>query len=141
MNELKPCPFCGLDDQRINRNSNIFHGQTYSDRYPKQIGEQNHGFNIRCEGCGNQTCYWHLENEAANAWNTRIQTNEWISVEDRLPEQGDRVLIMLDDETDEIGYQTAIYDDDFYFADIEDGMYDRENVTHWKPIEPPMDRS
>ena len=70
--ELKPCPFCGCKDIAIICNGIIFKGQCYSDRYPAEVANQNHGYKTRCEECGNQTCFWHYQNESIKAWNTRI---------------------------------------------------------------------
>ena len=58
---------------------------------------------------------------------------KWISVEERLPESGERVLIMFkpfeDDENISIGWLTKsgfdCYDDSVYFF---------RSVTHWMPL-------
>ena len=69
--------------------------------------------------------------------NFRVPT--WISVEERLPESGERVLIMFepfeDDENISIGWLTKsgfdCYDDSVYFF---------RSVTHWMPLpEPPKE--
>ena len=70
MEELKPCPFCG-GEATLERSSTIFIGQVYSDRYKEPIASQNHGFSVRCNKCGCQTCWWHKEKEAIEAWNKR----------------------------------------------------------------------
>jgi len=49
----------------------IFRRQVYSDRYPKNVAKQDHGYQIRCGKCGCQTCWWHYKKEAVNIWNTR----------------------------------------------------------------------
>lgn len=57
--------------------------------------------------------------------------NEWISVEDRLPDVGIDVLVCYRNECD-----VARYSDTYrcFFT----GMYACENVTHWMPLpEPP----
>jgi len=69
--DLLPCPFCGFPLHEVERSKGIFFGQTYSDRYPEGVAKQNHGFSIRCEGCGCQTCWWHYDWEAIKAWNNR----------------------------------------------------------------------
>jgi len=65
----------------------------------------------------------------------------WISVEERLPESGERVLIMFkpfeDDENISIGWLTKsgfdCYDDSVYFF---------RSVTHWMPLpEPPKEEN
>lgn len=71
MSVLFPCPCCGSLSLKRQRDNNIFKGQIYSDRYTSPVAEQNHGHRIKCEACGLQTCWWHLEEEAINCWNTR----------------------------------------------------------------------
>jgi hypothetical protein len=70
MSDLPPCPCCGSDAD-MERDSSIFQGQVYSDRYPEEVAKQSHGFKIRCHGCGLQTCYWHYKQEAVDAWSLR----------------------------------------------------------------------
>lgn len=73
--ELKPCPCCkGIGYRR--RDATIFAGQNYDDRYPTDVARQNHGFQIRCAKCGLQTCWWHYEKEAEDAWNRRAESEE-----------------------------------------------------------------
>lgn len=67
---MKECPFCEGCAQ-VERNSNIFHGQNYSDRYPPDVAKQEHGFRVRCVKCGCQTCWWHFKHEAIATWNKR----------------------------------------------------------------------
>lgn len=76
MGDLKPCPCCQSDYVERECDSHIFSGQTYSDRYPAKVATQNHGFRVRCGSCGIQTCWWHYESEADEAWNTRTNTDE-----------------------------------------------------------------
>ena len=70
LTDLLSCPCCGCD-AGIDRDNSIFNGQNYGDRYPPEVAKQNHGFKVRCHGCGIQTCYWHYELEAVEAWNKR----------------------------------------------------------------------
>ncbi len=72
--EIKECPFCGSDAVFV-RDPNIFYGQSYSDRYPKDVANQNHGFRIRCVKCGCCTCWWHYKTEAIKIWNNRHLTS------------------------------------------------------------------
>ena len=53
MEELKRCPFCGSK-----ANSN-FHERL--------------GHLIRCQECGNMTCWHNSELEAIAAWNRRVE--------------------------------------------------------------------
>jgi len=64
---IKKC-FCGGEALK-HYSSIIFIGQDYGDRYPETVSRQNHGYQIRCEKCGLQTCWWHYEQEAVSAWN------------------------------------------------------------------------
>ena len=68
--ELKPCQ-CGRHMTQIEKDDHIFAGQDYGDRYPEAVAKQNHGYRVRCASCGMQTCWWHYEEEAISAWNTR----------------------------------------------------------------------
>ncbi len=65
---INPCLHCGSLGE-LERDPNIFHDQIYSDRYPHDVAIQDHGFRIRCINCGCQTCWWHYEQEAKDAWN------------------------------------------------------------------------
>jgi len=67
--DLKACPHCGCNHVEIERH-NVFDGD-YGDKYPVGVRTQRHGFRARCPVCACQTCYWHYEIEAVNAWNTR----------------------------------------------------------------------
>jgi len=74
---------------------------------------------------------------------------EWISVKDRLPENGSQVLAIIP-KSDEIGFFNPFscnYDIDnggfcdLWAIEIEDRFYCRFNtkVTHWMPLpEPPQ---
>lgn len=55
--ELKPCPFCkALGWMQID--GGIFQGEV--------------GYRVECQGkCHAMTCYWHTEEQAIQAWNTR----------------------------------------------------------------------
>lgn len=63
---------------------------------------------------------------------------EWISVEERLPEDGGEALIY----GDKVGIYTAYYDLDYGFYGFGDpdecSCIDNSDVTHWMPLpEPP----
>lgn len=70
--DLLPCPCCGAPGE-IERDSSIFAGQVYSDRYPEPVCRQAHGHRVRCMSCGLQTCWWHYQQESVDAWNDRAR--------------------------------------------------------------------
>lgn len=60
--KLSPCPFCGCLAWLH------AHGRIFSSGI---------GYRVECEGmCHAMTCYWHTEEEATRAWNTRISTTQ-----------------------------------------------------------------
>ena len=65
------CPFCGSEQTGLQRHGTIFARQDYGDRYPRKVATQPHGFRVRCDMCGCQTCWWHYPGEAVQAWNAR----------------------------------------------------------------------
>lgn len=69
--KLKSCPFCGEPAATVERDGKVFQGQYYTDAYPEPVASQNHGFRVRCECCGCQTCWWHYMGEALHFWNSR----------------------------------------------------------------------
>lgn len=69
--ELLPCPCCNSTVVCFFEDDRAFIGQSYGDRYPEPVASQNHGYKIRCEECGLQTCFWHIESEPVKAWNNR----------------------------------------------------------------------
>ena len=70
LNDLLCCPCCG-GAAKVERDGRIFTGQDYGGRYPPEVAKQNHGFQVRCQKCGLQTCWWHYESEAVEHWNAR----------------------------------------------------------------------
>ena len=74
--KLKPCPFCG-DNQQLNY-VELSNGLHY----------------IECARCGaapHRLGAWNRET-AVKYWNS---VNRWISVEDALPEHGERVIVAI----------------------------------------------
>lgn len=61
MSELKPCPFCGSKAKLM------------------RVGA---GRIVKCEGCGVSTSF--LADDAAQAWNTRIDRDELLKIADEL---------------------------------------------------------
>jgi len=66
------CPFCG-GEAELETDRNIFHGQIYSDRYPSEVARQDHGYRVICLVCRCRTCWWHYEEEAQRAWDSRVR--------------------------------------------------------------------
>ncbi len=74
------------------------------------------------------------------------QKEEWISVEDRLPEYGKGVLLIISNGMMTIGYlkkatQTSIYRQWQLFGDLDVSLCinDNDEATHWQPLpEPPL---
>ena len=64
--------------------------------------------------------------------------NEWVSVEDRLPEYGTPCLVWMEAHRSAI---TCNYFDDFGLvrSSSKDGLAPH-GVTHWKPILPPQEK-
>ena len=118
--ELKPCPFCGgttlgFDSHR---------GQAW----------------VECKTCWNRgpLAGWNIDDDgdadAVEKWNARA--DNWISVEDRLPEQWKEVLIARAQIFDgKLSYCYAIaYHDGHHFGDHNRYFLD---ASHWKELTPP----
>lgn len=68
-------------------------------------------------------------------WFSRQQ--QWVSVKERLPEEGTQVIVLLEFETEEPETICAGYDDIGFF-NLEDRTHYWTNVTRWMPLpEPP----
>ena len=110
--------------------------------YAEQVKELREGAEWAKKLCAHETA--KRQSDAAGAIDElldelttiRKQLPRWISVEDELPESGERVLIMFepfeDDENISIGWLTKsgfdCYDDSVYFF---------RSVTHWMPLPAP----
>jgi len=103
--ELKPYPFCGSEAKR---NDDL----------------QNWG-EIFCTNCGCHMAEGGM-NKAIKAWNTR---NTWIPVDERLPEEGQRVICLMRGERAE----------DTKVQILRWFEYDNADVSHWMPI-PTLDK-
>ena len=112
MSELKKCPFCGGEAKHW-------------------LGSDNEK-GVYCFDCkAGIEVYGTLE-ELYSAWNTRV--DGWISVEDRLPEEGEMVLMFSKFKNYHMGWydkkQCKFYSEGY---SVKQGM-----VTHWRPLpEPP----
>lgn len=118
MPELKPCPFCGGEAE-----------------YQQFVNPQNY-YAVKCTTCdcgtdGYRLCNFDAtpkENKSRNVavWNTR--PDNWISVKDRTPKNGDYVLCVSGAGI----VQIALYDTSVYVY----GFY-ANSVTHWQPLPTP----
>ena len=85
-------------------------------------------------------CRDQLDKDAADAIEElQAAVPKWISVEERLPDYGERVLIMFkpldEEECISIGWLTQ-----YGFECYDDSVYFFRSVTHWMPLpEPPME--
>ena len=60
MSDLKDCPFCGSIAFMYADGGNVLEDGSRI------------GYRVECEGaCHAMTCYWHTEQQAADAWNQR----------------------------------------------------------------------
>jgi Lar family restriction alleviation protein len=89
MIELKPCPFCGGEA--------ILRQDIRYPRSGKYEGKSVKAYEVICSNydCiiyGADNKYFFTKEEAIEAWNNRKP--DWISVDDRLPEEDVRVLIV-----------------------------------------------
>lgn len=79
---LDKCPFCGSSEAPF---LITYHGKDgWRDRY-SVICSYNNG------GCGAEGGWYHTKAEAIEHWNMRL--SGWISVKDKLPNVGERVLV------------------------------------------------
>lgn len=132
MSDLKPCPFCKTAAGIVS-----FKGR----------------FSPACDtwGCPGsfaeslETQVFATKAEAIAAWNRRA--SEWVSVEERLPEDGDCVLICHTREGHVGEARFAVgeagYNPIFIFTDVEDAFkVASPPPTHWTPLpDPPEARA
>jgi hypothetical protein len=84
---------------------------------------------------------YDLLEEYAKISSTPTTQNGWISVEDRLPEYGIAVLLIISNGAMTIGYlksatKTSRYRQWQLFGDMEDTLcvQEHDQVTHWQPL-------
>jgi hypothetical protein len=69
------------------------------------------------------------------------ETNGWISVDDRLPEDKDKVLINCEHGVTLAEYTKFTNGNSMWWAIVAIGTYEdganAKNVTHWQPLPPP----
>ena len=116
MSELKPCPFCGsenvmIDDILDNGTNTVFCGD--------------------CQSKSSNFCEYDA---AAEQWNTRATQSEWISVDDRLPFDGQEVIACREDKVMACVF-TIDYDGHIYF-ESKDNVHGIDAV-YWMPLPTP----
>ena len=148
--KLKPCPLCGGEAKYDVTSSTEYNGHDHQDH------------EVACHSCnawvictvGNSefdafacSCCHDVKQAVFLKWNTRaneseiaeltkqieeLKASEWISVEDRLPEDGCPVAVRLESMNGRIEYSTCVYIGFFPFKSIcwESGV-SKEPVTHW----------
>ena len=115
MPELKPCPFCG--------------GKA-------EIVFMSEKFTVSCAsgGCMANIAWCPDEEKAARAWNRRA--SDWIPCSERLPEDGERILICVHLASHEsVQLDTCIEDGGYMYLDS--GYSFGKEVTHWMPLPTP----
>ena len=117
MSELKPCPFCGSENIRI-----------------QPEGDYWEAYCIDCDVARQGSNYERM----TDAWNERVNSN-WIDVSDRLPEiqfsgESKTVLVTLENNG-LLLTSTACLTDDGWREDVE-GLY----ILAWQPIPEPYQR-
>lgn len=132
MIELKPCPFCGGEA--------ILKQDVRYPRSGKYEGKSVKAYEVICSNydCiiyGADNKYFFTKEEATEAWNKR--TPGWISVNKRLPEREEAVVVL----TEGMELLVAKIDEKFDYWYHEEGAFSMSYVTHWFPIpelpEPP----
>ena len=118
--ELKPCPFCG--------------GKAIiSERYCPGIS--NNHYWVECidkHRCCEQHNEYRTKARAIEAWNRRKTMTNWISVNDKLPEEYEDVLVYVKNGNinrtwyDGHGFRNA--------TSKRTTWYRPESVTHWMPL-------
>jgi len=128
--EIKECPFCGCDGL---------------------LDQTSNSYSVLCSGCGCETDGYIYPVEAVSAWNKRTpsqeikhlknkvkelkESNEWISVEDRLPNTA--ISILFTDGTYVCaGFYASAHNE---FVINFTSIVNKIDVTHWKPITPPKE--
>ena len=122
MAELLPCPFCGGTDILMRDVSGMFGKSSNARTYHY----------MQCRDCFSQTGYHETKTKAIDAWNTRTpkeRGGEWISVDERLPEQCVPVLVYKNRNSEAYGNMETAY--------FEKGRWRGscgEFITHWMPL-------
>lgn len=115
--ELLPCPFCGSESD--------IHDCGFD------------GVSVVCDNCACELPFFIERDAAIKSWNTRTPqqssvmpedtVSDWVSVEKRLPDGSEIVLICSD-----LSDANSI-DIDYYWKD----RWERREITHWMPLPTP----
>ena len=76
--------------------------------------------------------YTDLEDIADHLIANGVTVQEWISVKDRLPEVGKKVLVYCKENKND--YEIGAYSDTYRGFFVRQTWY--ENITHWMPLPP-----
>lgn len=122
MSELKPCPFCGEDAELT----------------PEELGDYLR-ICVSCK-CGATISYdasvgkESLYKTVTRKWNTRH--DDWISVEDGLPEDNHYKDILIFDKVPRVGCYSKERKFEYWLGSYcnLDSSSSQETITHWKPI-------
>ena len=112
---LLPCPFCGGEARTENNDRTIYDPKTFG------VVDVEYGeppcFWAECGDCEAFVGGFDTEAEAITAWNRR--PDRWIPVNERMPEEGNTVLMWHKDG----------------FVMLAVNMFDAvDDVTHWMPL-------
>lgn len=118
MAELLPCPFCGWGSPHF-----------------VPGGEDGELTFVYCEGCGVQQALQKDAETALRRWNRR--SSGWVAVSERLPEDGECVLIGHPIHgVGEARFNAGSGVD--FFTDVNDNsLVAIEPPTHWRPLPAP----
>ena len=129
MLDLKPCPFCG--------------GEPYFLKPRHEKGTAFDTMMIECKHCGalpyGVSVYDGKKEEDKKAaiakfWNRR--TEGWIHIDDKLPEEGENILIFVNDlKSEPVQADVCYYDGDEAWLDS--GYNFGSDVTYWMPLPKP----
>ena len=103
----------------------------------------------KCENCytKEKTCTYYFE--ATQLYKAGYRKQEWISVDERLPEESGEYLVFWQDDYESrmcVVYYEANYDGHTYemkgrtvwfVCDRDYGDLEIENITHWMPLPQP----
>lgn len=119
--DLLPCPLCG-DLPQLNK---------------KQMGHTWYYFTCPC---GLKSGMYANKEQLNQAWNKRTPPDNWVSVRDGFPEEGEKVLFCF--KSGYIGTADHKEGGFYYSEDEKEEKYTLRyaNVTHWQPLpEPPKE--
>ena len=97
---------------------------------------QETGVNEIPAGFGYTSEYVQNEEVASHLIENGVTVQEWISVDDRLPQENGRYLTANKRWDDKINVFDLWFEGGFWYVDGEDDVFDFE-VTHWMPMPAP----